>query len=397
MTPDVVELLRSGRYTEINELFAPQLRALVPPDAVESAWTAAVAEHGPLVGTGPAVTSEGVTRIPLEFEHGRLTLVVSAGSQGLGGLQLAPASAAEPIEPWAAPSYVDPDSFTEQEVSLGSVNGTLSLPRGDGPWPAVVMLTGSGAHDRDETIGRNKPFKDIAWGLASRGVAALRFDKITHTDPASVLANPSFTVMDEYAPAALSAVSSLRQRDDIASVHLLGHSLGGTIAPRVAAAGSGVSGLILLAGGTQPMHWSAVRQLRYIGSTEGTVAAITRQAELVDSPALSADTPATELPFGVAAPYWLDLRGYDAPATAASLGVPVFIAQGARDYQVTVADDLPLWQAALAGRPDVTVRIYDADNHMFFRGSGPSKPAEYEPAQHVDPELVTDLAAWLTA
>jgi hypothetical protein len=91
---------------------------------------------------------------------------------------------------------VDIAAFDEHDVTLDGVAGTLSLPSVTGPVPAVVLLSGSGAHDRDETIGRNKPLKDIAWGLASRGVAALRLDKVTMT-----AAPPGFTVYDEYAPA----------------------------------------------------------------------------------------------------------------------------------------------------------------------------------------------------
>jgi hypothetical protein len=117
----------------------------------------------------------------------------------------------------------------------------------------------------------------------------------------------------------------------------------------------------------------------------------------VDDPGLSAATPASDLPFGTHAAYWLDLRGYDPAAAAAELGKPVLVIQGGRDYQATVADDLSRWQAALAGRPDVTIRVYPADNHLFFPGSGPSSPVEYEPAQHVDPEVVADMASWLAA
>jgi dienelactone hydrolase len=82
---------------------------------------------------------------------------------------------------------------------------------------------------------------------------------------------------------------------------------------------------------------------------------------------------------------------------AAALGQPILILQGGRDYQVTVAEDLTGWQAGLARCPDVTIHVYDADNHLFFTGSGPSAPAEYEPAQHVDPAVVADIAAWVTA
>ena len=100
---------------------------------------------------------------------------------------------------------------------------------------------------------------------------------------------------------------------------------------------------------------------------------------------------------GVPAPYWLDLRGYDPAAAAAALGRPMLIVQGARDYQVTLADDLSRWQAALAARPDVTIKVFEADNHLFFPGTGASTPAEYEPAQHLDPEVVAAVAGWITS
>jgi len=75
----------------------------------------------------------------------------------------------------------------------------------------------------------------------------------------------------------------------------------------------------------------------------------------------------------------------------------MLIAAGGRDYQATVADDLSRWRAALGARPDVVIRVFDADNHLFFPGSGPSSPAEYEPAQHMDPEVVTCVANWITS
>jgi pimeloyl-ACP methyl ester carboxylesterase len=171
------------------------------------------------------------------------------------------------------------------------------------------------------------------------------------------------------------------------------------------AARAPVAGLVILAGGAQPLHHAMVRQFRYLASLAAAqgaappadIDAITRQAAAVDDPALSESTPSSDLPFGVPAAYWLDLRGYDPPAAAAALGKPLLIVQGGRDYQATVADDLSRWQAALDGLPDVTIRVYPADNHLFFPGEGPSSPAEYEPAQHVDPGVVAGIAAWLTA
>jgi len=91
----------------------------------------------------------------------------------------------------------------------------------------------------------------------------------------------------------------------------------------------------------------------------------------------------------------MDLRDYRPAELAATLDKPILLLQGGRDYQVTVADDLAIWRAGLADRPDTTIRVHDDDNHLLFTGSGPSTPAEYEPAQHMDPAIVTDIVDWL--
>lgn len=411
----VLDLARAGRFDDIRELFAPQLRPMVKSETLRVAWTAELEQHGPVTSCGEPVSETagpGVTivKIPVIYDRGALAFVVSMTDSGeLVGLQLAPISAADRTAPWEHSSYANPEAFTELDVTLGAgrlaVPGTLTLPQGAGPFPAVVLLAGSGVMDRDETIGRNKPFKDLAWGLASLGVAVVRFDKVTSTHPQEVKQMPGFTVTDEYIPAATAAVRLLEGHPNIepARIFLVGHSLGGTVAPRVAKGMPRVAGIILLAGGTVPLYWSAVRQVRYLASldpetavaSKAAIDAMSEQATAVDSPELTLATPSADLPFGIPAPYWLDLRAYDPVAVATALDRPILILQGGRDYQVTVEEDLERWTTGLEGRSDVTVRVYPSDNHMFFSGSGPSSPAEYEPAQHLDPSVVADIAAWV--
>jgi dienelactone hydrolase len=411
----VLDMAQSGHFGEICDLFAPQLRPLVSAEVLRAAWVAEIDRRGPVTSVGvplsdPAGPGVVVVKVPVKCQRGDFTAVVSVHEPSLlTGIQLAPASAAEPTAAWEPPPYAAPERFDEEDTTVGSgplaVPGTLSVPHQPRPLAGIVLLGGSGPLDRDETIGRNKPFKDLAWGLASCGIAVLRFDKVTYAHPGEVKKAHDFTVVDEYVSHAVAAVRLLRRHPavDAERVFLLGHSLGGTVAPRVAACEPSVAGLVILAGGTEPLHWSAVRQVRYLASLDPATAAaaqpviekMSQQATLVDSPDLSVSTPSSELPFGVPAPYWLDLRGYDPVAVAAGLDKPALILQGGRDYQVTVADDLARWQAGFAQRPDVTVRVYPADNHMFLPGAGLSTPAEYERAQHMEPAVVADIVSWL--
>ncbi|MEZ4588985.1 MAG: alpha/beta hydrolase [Gemmatimonadales bacterium] len=405
----VVQMAQVGHFGGIVELFGPPLAAVVSVKALKDAWAAETAKIGGISFVGePASdpTTAGLVRVsvPLTGERGTLTVVVSVDDKGVvQGLRLDPAARGS----WTTPPYAAPTRFEEHDVALGTgalvVQGTLSMPRGPATVPGVVLLSGGGPFDRDETAGSNKPLKDLAWGLASRDIAVARFDKVSHTHADYVARTPEFTMTDDYVPHAVAAVRLLQAapRVDPDRVFVLGHSMGGKVAPRVAQAEPSVAGLVIMAGDTQPMHHAAVRVARYLAALDppfidaAGVEMITRQAARVESPDLSSSTAANELPFGFSGAYWLDVRGYDPVATAASLDKPMLIVQGGRDYQVTVDGDLAGWRAGLAHRRDVTLRVYSADDHLFFPGSGPSAPADYEAPQHVDPDVIEDIAAWI--
>ena len=404
----VVGMTAAGRFAEVEARFAPRLRAAASAGTLRVGWETEIAKTGPVRAVGtPAseLPAAGLVRVsvPVTCERGGLTVVMSVDDAGLlHGLRLAPPSGTS----WQPPAYAEPERFTEHEVTVGTgplaVPGTITVPRGRGPWPGLVLLA-SGPADRDLTTGPNKPFKDLAWGLASRGVAVARFDKVTRVHPETGSA-PGFTMVDEYVPHAVAAVRLLQERRQVdpARVFVLGLSGGGKAAPRVAAAEPSVAGLVSLAGDTLPLPRAAVRVARYLAeldpgpATTAAAEAVERQAALVESPALAPSAPAADLLFGWPASYWLDLRDYDPVATAAALDKPMLVLQGGRDYQVTVADDLVRWQAGLARRSDVTIRVHEADDHLFFRREGPSTPAAYETPQHVDPAVVTEIAEWIS-
>lgn len=126
--------------------------------------------------------------------------------------------------------------------------GTLSLPDKSGPFPVVLLIQGSGRHDRDQTIGPNKPFRDLAWGFAKNGIAVLRYDKRTKVYPNYKYKND--TLQEWIIDDVLAAISLLNTIPEInkEQIFLLGHSLGGYLIPRIALQAPNLKGFIVMAG-----------------------------------------------------------------------------------------------------------------------------------------------------
>jgi hypothetical protein len=313
-----------------------------------------------------------------------------------------------PPAPYVAPDYVDPDAFREEEVTVGTgewaLPGTLTLPVGQGPFPAVVLVHGSGPNDRDETLGPNRPFRDLAWGLASQGIAVLRYEKRTRQYASRFTPEvvDRLTSKEETTDDALAAVDLLRRREDIdpARIHVLGHSLGGYLLPRIGAADPQIAGLIVMAGPVRPLEDLMLEQYAYIFGLDGLSAEeqaqldeMAAEAARVKDAELAASAPGTLL-LGTPPSFWLDLRGYNPAEFAKGLAQPMLILQGGRDHQVTTVD-YDAWKSALGSQPDVQLKLYPGLNHLFMAGEGKSTPAEYEKAGHVAAEVVADIAAWI--
>ncbi len=342
--------------------------------------------------------------ITLQFEKLALDVKVNVDSSGqVNGLYFAPASGASFT--YEAPDYVDENAFTEQDVLFGSdewaLPGTLTRPKGEGPFPAVVLVHGSGPNDRDESAGPNKPFRDIAWGLASNGIAVLRYDKRTLVHGQQIVGMANFTLDDETVADALLAVDLLKNTAGIdpARIFVAGHSLGGYAIPRIAAGTSDLAGVIILAGNSRPLPDVIVAQIRYLAALDGEISD-EEQAQINE-----VEDQARAIKFGQPpemgsglfagpAAYWLDLMAYDPVKMAKNLTVPMLILQGERDYQVTM-EDFEGWRSGLADRTHVQFQSFPALNHLFIAGEGPSSPDEYQTVGHVDENVILTIVNWI--
>lgn len=390
------------------------MRAAAPGATLGQLWAQLVAQYGAFQSIGGVTTTAQapytIAAVPTQFANSTVTLTVAVSSAGqVSGLHVAKVapSASSPASSPAA--YVNRAAFTEGSVTVGSapwaLPGTLSLPNGAGPFPAIVLVQGSGPNDRDETFGPNKPFRDLAWGLASAGIAVLRYDKRTFVYSAQMVADTSITVRQETTDDAIAAVTLLRKtpKVDPARVFLVGHSLGAYLAPRIAAQVPGqLAGIAMLEAPSTPLVQLILIQEQYLASLQGSpspqveqqLASLNAKVALAESPSLSPSTPASELPLNTPASYWLDLRTYHALTVGANLTIPMFFSQGGRDYQVPPSELQP-WETALAGHSNATFKTYPAMDHLLLDGGGPATPAEYSVPGHVDAQLVADVAAWV--
>ncbi len=399
-----LDLFLGQKYADLRQMFTPEVAAGVPEEQLKGIGSGIQALGAPKIGD-PQVNPVGDNRvvvIPLTFSKVVIGFQVTINPGGqIAGFFLRQLSST-PAVPWERPAYSKPDSFKERDVTVGSdewkLPGTLTVPAGKGPFPGIVLVHGSGGNDRDETVGGAKVFKDLAEGLASRGIVVLRYEKRTRQYSGKMAGLANFTVKEETTEDALRAAALLRTQPEVdpKRVFLLGHSLGGNMAPRIAQADAKLAGLVILAGNVRALEDAIIEQSEYLGAPAADLQVMRNQAAKVKA-LEPADTDAPPLRVGpVSAPvsYWLDLKGYDPTALAKKLTVPMLILQGERDYQVTMKE-FEQWKSALSARKNVTFRSYPALNHLFVAGEGKSMPAEYEKPGHVAPEVIDDIAKFV--
>jgi uncharacterized protein len=341
------------------------------------------------------------------FENTNLIFRIKFNEQNkISGFQFLPT---QPKAQYKVPSYAKPDEITEQEVKVGTgkfiLPGILTLPKTGNNFPLVILVHGSGPNDMDETIGPNKIFKDLALGLASKGIAVLRYDKRTLTYGSQMMEiQETITVKEETTDDVKAAIQLSKTIKSInpKQIFIAGHSLGAMLAPRIAQENSGLAGIILLAGNARPMEDLIPEQMDYIlrlddftAEDEKKMDEINKQTALVKSGKLNSQTSMNDLPLQLPASYWIDLNKYNQLKVASELKLPIMIMQGKRDYQVT-EKEYNLWKQSLSKNKNVTFHLYDKLNHVFIEGPGViSNPKEYDIPGNVPEYVIDDLFSFI--
>jgi hypothetical protein len=211
-----IEAMSRQDWAGAAAMMDPALGGADAASHLQQTATMLVTQYGAFQSIGSVTTTpqgSGTTvGVAVNFANATVTLNVSVDAAG----QVVGLHPGAVVTASASPAaYVKPDSFTEHDVTVGSapweLPGTLTIPNGSGLFPAVVLVAGSGPADRDETLGANKPLRDLAWGLASTGIAVIRYDKRTLVYGPQMAAEPNPTVRQETTDDAVAAVALLRQ------------------------------------------------------------------------------------------------------------------------------------------------------------------------------------------
>ncbi|MFB1064259.1 alpha/beta fold hydrolase [Natrinema sp. H-ect4] len=395
-----VDDLANGRFERASERFVENGRDRYgDPGRLERVWLAFETVGGAfeeVVETSVTASNRGkVVTVTLAFDRGDHDCGVIVDTES----RIRNCGIADEYE---RPAYVDSNAFGERDVSLSvpdcSLSGTVATPAdGDGV-PGVVLVHDDGPMTADTPRGATRTFADLAEGLATRGVASLRYDK---RDTACEVALDEYTLDRVTVDDAAVAIERLRAVDgvDPDRIVVVGHGLGGRAAPRIAARDGDLAGVVGLAAPARPYRELTLEQLEHkatAGSHEWEDLRATYETWVDESDRVrEGEYEPDERLLGKPGAFWDSITAYDHVQTAAEVDVPFRFLQGERDFQVTVTDDLERWERELDGKSATTFKTYEGLNHLFMPGEGESLAFAYAVRNNVAEEVVDDIVSWI--
>ncbi|WP_127484557.1 alpha/beta fold hydrolase [Paenibacillus ehimensis] len=410
-----VSLLQNGQFQAASLMLSDKLRARLPEAKLAGYWTG----NTGILGAPKRLLSlkREITAVHRNALLGYMTdkstplgIAVRFDANGKIDDIFLPLP---PAGDYRKPEYDKPELYSEEEVTVGEgeapLPGTLTLPKGEGPFPAVVLVHGSGPNDRDEALGSYKLFRDLAVGLAAKNIAVLRYEKRTRVHTLKSSFDPAFTVKEETVDDAVDAVRALEKdrRIDAKRIFVLGHSQGGMLVPAIIESDTqkNIAGAIVMAGPSRPLediileqNKQALAWAKEAGQpTEGLerqVKAMEQQVALLKDPQYSASNVPNDFALGSPV-WWFDFRNYRGGEIAKRQSTPLLVLQGDNDFQVT-ASNLDGWTSALSARRDVVSKLYPKLNHYFVESDLPSTGKEYALPGNVPSYVIDDIAGWLT-
>jgi uncharacterized protein len=440
LAKDVVRWLVEGKHEKVRALFDEAMNEALPSErAVGKTWGAVEAQFGALEKQVGAVSQKQdpytVVLVTCVFEKSPMDVRLVFDAEGrLAGFQVVATTNPEaygerPQTPKPPFPYGEREVLYDNAAAKTKIGGTLTVPPGGGPHPAVLLITGSGSQDRDETLFGHKPFLVIADHLTRKGFAVLRVDD---RGMGTSTGDPATSTVDDHASDVAASVAFLKRQAEIdpKRIGLVGHSEGGVLAAMVAARSSDVAFVVSLAGPAvsgaelNPMQVEAL--LRAQGVAGPIVAEIVAgQKKLMHllvtdapedelraavkelakagakaTPGANPDDVETQKAVGselvrLLSPWFRSWAKADTPAYLAKVRVPILIMIGDKDLQVPADENLAKARAALATNPRAQFEKLAGLNHLFQTANTGSMEEYLTIAETISPTALVRMSAWL--
>lgn len=314
----------------------------------------------------------------------------------------------ETYKTYAIPDYATAVNYNDENITFAAdtsmpLIGVLSLPISNKKVPLVIIVPAAGPSDADGNFV-SKPYKDIAVGLATDGYAVFRYNKRSLNYGFNFSQNKMngvpFTPREDLLDDLQAAINLLKKNPTIDStkIYLLGHGEGAYFAPFVAKENPFIKGIIMMGANANHPLEMMIDQNKYLGRIlphkKVHFDEDDAKSKIVLKQKVKENTSYFLLPHEIPAKYWLWINKYDQIKVAKKLTIPIFIMQGARDYQVD-KKNFAVWEKKLKNKKNVSFKMYEKMNHIMHSGEGESTYSEYAIMRHIPFEVINDLQVWL--
>ncbi|MDT3496863.1 alpha/beta hydrolase [Bacillus toyonensis] len=399
-----LEQFQKHEFDQLYKNATHEMTSKLPKDEFATKWNTLISQLGPALDTESKAFSlkDKNEKVSITTKHRKNNLQTTFVYTRDGKVT--------DIQTQLQPLIVKPEKgekWEESSIKVGynekKLNGLLTLPKGIEKPPVAILLQGSGPNNMDSIIGTglNRPFADIAHGLAEKGIASIRYDKRSYAYP-----NDVFDVETEYLKDAKEAVGLVKQdkRVDGNRIYLIGHSQGGLLGPKIAQDNPEIKGFVSMAGTLRRLEDVVLTQTK-LRLEQEDLSGERKKEELDNTKAAiqkikNLDTSdRTEVILGYPASYWSSLNKINGVSIAKKLNIPMFIIQGTTDFHVLEKVDYKLWQETLAGKDDVSFKLYPGLSHLFMPGGSADKfdGSIYNKPAHVDSQVIEDVSEWINA
>lgn len=398
------KLLIDGKPEAYN-YFSKEFQEKVKPAQIEAMRLQFITKFGKFIGIEKSskMMQQGTEFVLLNtsFEKASPLFTLSLAKDGkLIGFFLAREN---PKVTYKDPAYADKSLYEEKTVTIEvgefKMPGVLTTPKNANNFPILVFVHGSGPGDKDLTVGGVKPFRDLALGLAAKGIASIRYDKRTRLYRNPIPKGEDFTVKQETEDDALAAI---KLASDVAGVdkkqvYALGLSLGGMLMPRIASRANELAGIIIAAGPARSFQDISIEQ-NTLSFNQQLIDQKTLDSAIVllnntRFKTLGDKKPSSSTIYGPAS-YILDLNNYSQTATVKKFKGKVLVLQGEKDFQVSMTD-FNLWKQALQKNKKATAIAFPTLGHLFVEAGKTNTVADYDLPQHVPLEVIDTLSNWI--